>query len=64
MPRALREFNAAAASAAAPMRITPAPCGQAWSVGSTWLDWMPSGDGALRLREVMHEVIAGLGDRR
>jgi len=64
MPRALREFNAAVAGAAAPMRITPAPCDQAWSVGSNWLDWMPSGDGAQRLREVMHEVIAGLADRR
>jgi len=64
MPRALREFNAAVAGAAAPMRITPAPCGQAWPLASPWLDWMPSGDGALRLREVMHEVIAGLADRR
>ena len=64
MPRALREFDAAVAGATAPMRITPAPCGQAWPAASPWLDWMPSGDGALRLREVMHEVIAGLGDRR
>ena len=64
MPRALREFKAAAAGAPLPMRITPAPCGQAWPEGSPWLDWMPSGDGALRLREVMHEVIAGVGDRR
>lgn len=63
MPRALREFNAAAAGIAPPLRITPAPCGQAWSAASPWLDWMPSGEGASRLREVMHEVLAGLADR-
>jgi len=64
MPRALREFNAAVAGANPPVRITAAPCGQAWPLASPWLDWMPSGDGALRLREVVHEVIAALGDRR
>jgi uncharacterized SAM-binding protein YcdF (DUF218 family) len=64
MPRALREFDAAVAGATPPVHVTPAPCGQAWPTASPWLDWMPSGEGAVRLREVMHEVIAGLADRR
>jgi len=64
MPRALREFDAAVAGAMPPVHVTPAPCGQAWPTASPWLDWMPSGDGVGRLREVMHEVIAGLADRR
>ena len=64
MPRAMREFDAAVAGAQPPVRVTPAPCGLAYPVASPWLDWMPSGDGATRLREVMHEVIAGLADRR
>ena len=64
MPRALREFRAAAASASPTMRITPAPCGQAWPAASPWLDWMPSGEGSLRLHAVMHEVLARLADRR
>jgi uncharacterized SAM-binding protein YcdF (DUF218 family) len=64
MPRALREFRAAAAGGAPPLRITPAPCGQAYEAAATWLDWMPSGGGALRLQEVLHEVIARLADGR
>ena len=64
MPRALREFDAAAAGAAAPLHITPAPCGQAYPASAPWLAWMPSGDGAQRLHEVLHEVIAGLADHR
>jgi uncharacterized SAM-binding protein YcdF (DUF218 family) len=68
MPRALREFNAAAASASAsasePMRIVAAPMGQSTASGSTLLDWLPSGDGALRMHEVLHEVLAALGGHR
>jgi uncharacterized SAM-binding protein YcdF (DUF218 family) len=66
MPRALREFRAATAAAggASAVRITPAPIGQARGGGSPLLDWLPSGEGTLRMRQVLHEVLAGLGDRR
>jgi len=66
MPRALREFRAAAAAlpASAPVRISAAPMGQAGPAGTRVLDWLPSGEGALRMHEVLHEVLAGIGDRR
>lgn len=73
MPRALREFRAAAAASAgaagsagsaAPVAITAAPMGQAARQGFYLLDWFPSGQGALRMHEVLHEVAAGIGDRR
>jgi uncharacterized SAM-binding protein YcdF (DUF218 family) len=66
MPRALREFKAAAAAqpASAAVRITAAPMGQAGPASSLVLDWLPSGEGALNMHEVLHEVLAGIGDRR
>ena len=66
MPRALREFQAAAAaeSSSAPVRITPAPMGQAWPAESALLRWLPSSEGALRMRAALHEVLARLADRR
>jgi uncharacterized SAM-binding protein YcdF (DUF218 family) len=66
LPRALREFRAAAATDAgsAPMRITPAAMGQAWPGVSPLLRWLPSSEGALRMRGALHEVLAQLGDRR
>ena len=66
MPRALREFRAAAAadSASAPMRVTPATMGQAWPGDSTLLRWLPSSEGVMRMRAALHEVLATLGDRR
>ena len=66
MPRALREFRAAAAaqSASAAIRISPAPLDQAGSAGMPLLDWFPSGTGALHMQEVLHEVLAGIGDHR
>ena len=60
MPRALREFDAATAGATPALHITPAPCGQAYPAASTWLYWIPSGEGARRLQEVLHEVLGGL----
>ena len=69
LPRALREFraaavaNAAGASSAA-MRITPAGMGQAWPGDSPLLRWLPSSEGAVRMRAALHEVVATLGDRR
>lgn len=67
MPRALREFRAAAAAggpASAPVRLTPAPMGQAYPADSALTRWMPSGAGLLRMTQVLHEVAAGIGDRR
>ena len=69
LPRALREFRAAAAvdaaSASSPaMRITPAAMGQAWPADSPLLRWLPSSEGTLRVRAALHEVLAKLGDRR
>jgi uncharacterized SAM-binding protein YcdF (DUF218 family) len=72
MPRALREFMAAAraataagsAAVAVPVAITAAPMGQAGHGGFNLLDWFPSGQGALRMHEVLHEVLAGIGDAR
>ena len=66
MPRALREFGAATAAAGGgpAVRVTAAPIGQARDDGSPLLDWLPSGKGALRMHEVLHEVVAGLGGRR
>ena len=68
LPRALREFRAAAAAdvaaSARPVRITPAAMGQAWPGDTPLLRWLPSSDGNLRMRAALHEVVARLGDRR
>jgi uncharacterized SAM-binding protein YcdF (DUF218 family) len=64
LPRALREFRAAAAAASAPLRITPAPMGQAWLGDSPPLRWLPSSEGVLRMRAALHEILGTLGDRR
>ncbi len=62
MPRALREFTAAAAAlpAANAVRVTPAPIGQAESSASSLLNWMPSGNGAQQMHDVLHELLANL----
>jgi uncharacterized SAM-binding protein YcdF (DUF218 family) len=66
MPRALREFNAAATAtpASSPLRITAAPMGASTAAASGLLDWLPSGEGALRMHEVLHEALAAVGDHR
>ena len=69
LPRALREFRAAAAldaaSASSPsVRVTPAAMGQAWPADSPLLRWLPSSEGASRVHAALHEVLAKLGDRR
>ena len=58
MPRALREFRAATAATA--MHVTPAAMGSAWPADSALLRWMPSGEGALRMRATLHEVLGNL----
>lgn len=61
MPRALREFRAAAP---ATLRVTPAAMGEAWPADSALLRWLPSGEGLLRMRAALHEVLARMIDRR
>ena len=60
MPRALLEFRAAAGD----VRISAAPMGQDDQERLSALDWLPSGEGALRMHEVLHEVLAGIGAPR
>lgn len=66
MPRAVREFRAAAAarSASSPIAITPAPMGQSFPADSPVTRWTPSGAGLDRMQLALHEVLARLVDRR
>ena len=66
MPRALHEFRAAAAaaSASAPIRITPATMGQAYPASSALLRWMPSDAGFQRTRLAWHEILGALVEHR
>jgi uncharacterized SAM-binding protein YcdF (DUF218 family) len=66
MPRALREFRAAAAQAAASapaadgaasLRIVAAPMGLAGLQLAPPLAWMPTGDGYERVRQVLREAL-------
>ena len=66
MPRSQHEFRAAAAaaSASAPLRITPASMGQAYPAGSALLRWMPSDTGFQRTRQAWHEMLGALVEHR
>ena len=66
MPRALREFRAAAAAQAAssPIAITPAAMGQSGPADSAFTRWTPSGIGLDRMQLVLHEVLGRAIDRR
>ena len=66
MPRALREFRAAAAarSASSPITITPAPVGQACPADNVVSRWTPSGTGLDRMQLALHEVLARLVEPR
>ena len=66
MPRALREFRAAAAaqSASSPVAITPAAMGQSGPADSVFTRWTPSGIGLDRMQLVLHEVLGRAIDRR
>ena len=66
MPRALHEFRAAAAaaSASAPIRITPATMGQAYPADSALFRWIPSDTGFQRTRQAWHEMLGALIDHR
>jgi uncharacterized SAM-binding protein YcdF (DUF218 family) len=54
MPRALRDFNEAAG---ADIKIEAAPMGLAKKLESPTLDWMPSGRGFIRMRQVVREIV-------
>ena len=54
MPRALAAFEAAAAGS---ISIEPAPMGLAQHVDQPVLEWMPTGGGANKVREVLHEIV-------
>jgi hypothetical protein len=67
MPRALRDFRRAAddpalgGGAGAPaLRLVAAPTGQAYPDDRAIMAWTPSGDGALRMRQVLRELLARL----
>jgi uncharacterized SAM-binding protein YcdF (DUF218 family) len=66
MPRAVREFRAAAAQAASlqragasgsPIRIVAAPLGLASAELTPPLAWMPTGEGYARVRQVLREAL-------
>ena len=62
MPRALREFRAAAARQGVPLRIDPAPMGLAPRSDLPLLLWLPSGQGShdvnIALREMLGMLLA------
>ena len=58
MPRALRDFNEAAAGTG--IRIEPAPMGLARRLESPTLDWIPSARGFTQTRQVLREVFGRL----
>ena len=67
MPRALRSFAprrpplpaaSGASGNVAPLRIRGAPMGLAYPDDTRLLAWMPSGEGAQRMRAVLREVFA------
>ena len=55
MPRALAQFERAAAPAG--IRIEPAPMGLAKRSGRGAIDWLPSAHGFARMRHVVHEWV-------
>jgi uncharacterized SAM-binding protein YcdF (DUF218 family) len=60
MPRAMREFRAAAqrpSPGSAVPRIVAAPMGLAYPDERGLLSWLPSGEGAMRMRWVLHEAL-------
>jgi uncharacterized SAM-binding protein YcdF (DUF218 family) len=54
MPRALADFEAAAAGG---MSIEAAPMGLAQRLDAGALAWMPTGDGASRVRDILRELL-------
>ena len=57
MPRAQRAFEQAAAAAAMPLRVTPAPISLAPRIERPLLRWMPSSEGFTLMRQVVRERV-------
>ncbi|HEX6295867.1 MAG TPA: YdcF family protein [Burkholderiales bacterium] len=57
MPRALRAFRQAAASAKADITITPAPMAWAPQIERPALRWMPSSEGSTLVRRSLREIL-------
>ncbi len=55
MPRALREFRAAAAQSTPALDVTAAPMGQARPDARSFAQWLPSADGLRRMSNALHE---------
>lgn len=62
MPRALREFRAAAAAGAASGTITvvPAPMGQGYPADTPVTRWGPTGTGLANMQAALHEILGRL----
>ena len=54
MPRSVRAFEEAAAGS---IRIEPAPIGLASQATLPAMTWLPTGDGATEVRQVLHELL-------
>jgi uncharacterized SAM-binding protein YcdF (DUF218 family) len=57
MPRALRAFRQAASAGGAPIEVVPAPMGLAGAETRQVLRWMPSNEGFVLTRNVLHEAV-------
>jgi len=59
MPRALREFRAAAAAGAAsgPVTVMPAAMGQGYPADSPVMRWSPTGTGLMHMQSALHEIL-------
>lgn len=58
MPRALRDFQEAAAGS--PIKLTPAPMGSLTARDRPELDWVPTADGYQGMRGLLRELLARL----
>lgn len=56
MPRAQRAFQVEAQRAGASMRVWPAPMGMAQASGRPVMHWLPTNEGFLKVRYVLHEL--------
>jgi len=57
MRRAVRDFERAVADSGGGIAISPAPIGLAPAVEDSLLRWLPSGEGALRCRQALREML-------
>jgi len=60
MPRAARDFVEEIARQEVDIALVPAPMGLARRSDSRTMDWLPTGEGAVRCRQTLREVLAKL----